>query len=95
MTTIVAYAPTNVADEDIKDAFFNQLHQAVSQTPSHDIAIILTKPYTAMIDPPALQWTQPLPTQLQMTTATASSYFATKTSPTTPQQTTSLPSVYS
>ncbi|MCJ8735785.1 hypothetical protein PDJAM_G00251530 [Pangasius djambal] len=42
MTVIVAYAPTDVADEDVKDAFFDQLHQAVDQAPPHDITIILT-----------------------------------------------------
>ncbi|CAM4466358.1 unnamed protein product [Leuciscus chuanchicus] len=42
MTVIVAYAPTDVADEDAKDAFFDQLHQAVGQASPHDITIILT-----------------------------------------------------
>uniref|UniRef100_A0A3P8SEE9 Endonuclease/exonuclease/phosphatase domain-containing protein n=1 Tax=Amphiprion percula TaxID=161767 RepID=A0A3P8SEE9_AMPPE len=42
LTVIVAYAPTNVADEDVKDAFWDQLHQAVGQAPPHDITIILT-----------------------------------------------------
>lgn len=32
----------DVADEDVKDAFFEQLHQVVGQTPPHDITIILT-----------------------------------------------------
>ncbi|KAG7526860.1 hypothetical protein JOB18_046006 [Solea senegalensis] len=42
MTAIVAYAPTDVADEDVKDAFFDQLHQAICQAPPHDITIVLT-----------------------------------------------------
>ncbi|GAA6094295.1 uncharacterized protein LOC124628743 [Tachysurus ichikawai] len=42
MTVIVAYAPTDVADEDAKDAFFDQLHQAVGLASPHDIIIILT-----------------------------------------------------
>ncbi|KAK7940027.1 hypothetical protein WMY93_003353 [Mugilogobius chulae] len=42
MTVIVAYAPTNVADGDVKDAFFDQLHQAANRAPPHDITIILT-----------------------------------------------------
>lgn len=42
MTAIVAYAPTNVADDTDKDTFFDQLHQVVSQAPPHDIIIILT-----------------------------------------------------
>lgn len=42
MTVIVAYAPTDVADEEAKDAFYDQLHQAVDQAPPHDITIILT-----------------------------------------------------
>uniref|UniRef100_A0AAQ6AH14 Endonuclease/exonuclease/phosphatase domain-containing protein n=1 Tax=Amphiprion ocellaris TaxID=80972 RepID=A0AAQ6AH14_AMPOC len=42
LTVIVAYAPTDVADEDVKDAFWDQLHQAVGQAPPHDITIILT-----------------------------------------------------
>ncbi len=42
MTVIVAYAPTDVADEDAKDAFFDQLHQTVGQASPHDITIILT-----------------------------------------------------
>lgn len=42
MTVIVAYAPTDVADEDVKDAFFNKLHQADGQAPPHDITTIVT-----------------------------------------------------
>ncbi|GAA6092999.1 craniofacial development protein 2-like [Tachysurus ichikawai] len=42
MTVIVTYAPTNVSDEDAKDAFFDQLHQAVGLASPHDITIILT-----------------------------------------------------
>ncbi|GAA6097856.1 craniofacial development protein 2-like, partial, partial [Tachysurus ichikawai] len=42
MTVIVAYAPTDVADEDAKDAFFDQLHQAVGLASPHGISIILT-----------------------------------------------------
>ncbi|GAA6081389.1 uncharacterized protein LOC109521465 [Tachysurus ichikawai] len=42
MTVIVTYAPTDVADEDAKDAFFDQLHQAVGLASPHDITIILT-----------------------------------------------------
>ncbi|GAA6087975.1 gamma-aminobutyric acid receptor subunit alpha-2-like [Tachysurus ichikawai] len=42
MTVIAAYAPTDVPDEDAKDAFFDQLHQAVGLASPHDIIIILT-----------------------------------------------------
>ncbi|KAM9328351.1 copper-transporting ATPase 2 [Pholidichthys leucotaenia] len=42
MAVIVTYGPTDVADEDEKDALFDQLHQVVGQAPPHDITIILT-----------------------------------------------------
>lgn len=37
-----AYAPTDIADEETKDAFFDRLHQTVEKAPPHDITMILT-----------------------------------------------------
>ncbi|KAG7483410.1 hypothetical protein JOB18_047994 [Solea senegalensis] len=37
MTVIVAYAPTDVSDEDVKDAFFDQLHQLFATTLPHNM----------------------------------------------------------
>ena len=42
MTVIVAYAPTNVAEEAAKIAFYDQLHQTIQRIPRHDITIVLT-----------------------------------------------------
>lgn len=36
MTVVVACAPTDVTDEEAKDAFFDQRHQVVGQTPPHN-----------------------------------------------------------
>ncbi|CAJ1076502.1 ZNF195 [Xyrichtys novacula] len=41
LTIIVAYAPTEVADDETKNAFFDQLHQVILQVPPHDITIVL------------------------------------------------------
>ncbi|GAA6086232.1 craniofacial development protein 2-like [Tachysurus ichikawai] len=40
MTVIVTYAPTDVADTDAEDAFFDQLHWAVGLASPHDIIIL-------------------------------------------------------
>ena len=42
MTVIVAYGPTNQAEEAIKDAFSDQLLQLIQEAPPHDITIVLT-----------------------------------------------------
>ena len=40
-TVIQVYAPTNDAEEDTKDAFYEQLQAVVEETPSHDMLILL------------------------------------------------------
>ena len=42
MTVIVGYAPTNVATDDTKDAYYEQLHRTVEGAPPHDIILVLT-----------------------------------------------------
>jgi len=41
-TTIVqAYAPTNAADDEEKDAFYDQLHQVIDSIPTHDLKVVM------------------------------------------------------
>ena len=42
ITVIVAYAPTDLAPENTKDMFYNQLQSIVEAAPSHDITVVLT-----------------------------------------------------
>ncbi|KAI8496714.1 hypothetical protein Bbelb_253690 [Branchiostoma belcheri] len=42
MTVIVAYGPTDVAPDQDKDLFFDQLQELVQDAPQHDITIVLT-----------------------------------------------------
>ena len=42
ITVIVAYGPTNLAEEAAKDAFSDQLLQIIQEAPPHDITIVLT-----------------------------------------------------
>ena len=42
VTVIVAYAPTNFGDEDIKDAYCSQLQSVIENVFPNDISIILT-----------------------------------------------------
>ncbi|KAI8494385.1 hypothetical protein Bbelb_276110 [Branchiostoma belcheri] len=42
MTVIVAYGPTDVAPDQDKDLFFDQLQELVKDAPQHDITIVLT-----------------------------------------------------
>ena len=42
ITVIVAYAPTDIADQQHKDTFFDQLQNLVQTAPPHDIVIVLT-----------------------------------------------------
>lgn len=41
LTIIQCYAPTNEAEDDIKDDFYEQLKSAVERTPQHDMIIIM------------------------------------------------------
>ena len=41
MSVIACYAPTNLADEDVKESFYQQLKKAVSDIPSHNVLITL------------------------------------------------------
>jgi hypothetical protein len=41
LSVIVAYAPTEDGDSDVKDAFYDQLETAVLSIPTHDIMLIL------------------------------------------------------
>ena len=42
MTVIVAYSPTEVAPDQAKDSFHDQLQDAIQAAPPHDIVIVLT-----------------------------------------------------
>ena len=42
MTVIVAYAPTDVATDEAKDSYAEQLHRLVQSAPPHDIVLVLT-----------------------------------------------------
>ena len=42
MSIIVAYAPTEVAPDNIKDQFYDQLQSLIQATPTHDMTIVLT-----------------------------------------------------
>ena len=42
MTIIVAYAPTEAANDQAKDTYFNQLRTAIESVPHHDFLAILT-----------------------------------------------------
>ena len=42
MTVIVAYAPTDISDEETKDAYYEQLQSTVGSAPPHDIVIVLS-----------------------------------------------------
>ena len=41
LTVIVAYAPTEDSDDDVKDIFYNQLQSALLSTPPHDHLVVL------------------------------------------------------
>jgi hypothetical protein len=42
MSVIVAYAPTEDADDDVKEEYYNQLEAISAAVPPHDICILLT-----------------------------------------------------
>ena len=41
LTLVLCYAPTNDADEELKDDWYEQLQRAVSQVPKHDLLMII------------------------------------------------------
>lgn len=41
MTLFQCYAPTNDANEEVKNVFYEQLQQEVDNTPDHDIKTIM------------------------------------------------------
>lgn len=41
MTLFQCYAPTNDADEEVTNAFYEQLQHKLDNTPDHDIKIIM------------------------------------------------------
>lgn len=40
LTILQCYAPTNEAEEDVKDDFYEQFHHEVSKIPQHDMLLI-------------------------------------------------------
>ncbi|XP_055866667.1 craniofacial development protein 2-like [Biomphalaria glabrata] len=50
VTTIQAYAPTEDAEDTIKDQFYNQLQTTLDETPTHDL-ILLMGDFNAKINP--------------------------------------------
>ena len=41
LTLVVCYAPTEMAEEEVKDGFYDQLQSAIEDTPSHDMLLII------------------------------------------------------
>uniref|UniRef100_A0A2C9LDP9 Endonuclease/exonuclease/phosphatase domain-containing protein n=1 Tax=Biomphalaria glabrata TaxID=6526 RepID=A0A2C9LDP9_BIOGL len=50
VTTVQAYAPTEDAEDTIKDHFYNQLQTTLDETPTHDL-ILLMGDFNAKINP--------------------------------------------
>ena len=48
MTVIVAYAPTDISDEETKDAYYKQLLSTAESAPPHDLVIVLTDAYAML-----------------------------------------------
>ena len=41
VTIIQCYAPTNVADKDVKEEFYQQLHSVLEGVPRRDVTILM------------------------------------------------------
>ena len=41
LTLLTCYAPTEDADEEEKDVFYDQLQRAIDDTPSHDVLLVI------------------------------------------------------
>ena len=41
LTLVVCYAPTELAEEEVKDGFYDQLQSAIEDIPSHDMLLII------------------------------------------------------
>ena len=41
MTLLTCYAPTEGADEEENDVFYDQLQSAIDDTPSHDVLLVI------------------------------------------------------
>ena len=41
VTIVQVYVPTEVASEEVKDAFYNQLQAVLDELPSHDIKMLI------------------------------------------------------
>jgi exonuclease III len=41
ITFVCVYAPTEEADEEVKDTFYNQLEQEIDQISKHDVKIVI------------------------------------------------------
>lgn len=63
MTIIMAYAPTDVTEDTVKDDYYDQLKQVLGQIPPHDITLILANANATISSSAKLPDTDPLQTQ--------------------------------
>jgi len=70
LTTITAYAPTELSDTDTKDDFYNQLAALIQSVPPHDVLAILGdfNAITGVKKQPGAMWLVPTAMGAQMTT---------------------------